>query len=311
MPPQRKGNSRRPDGQEPPRGRKPARRKGAPAAGGASKKKSTSARHVRRKPSSAPASKEPKPARLGRGRRAAAAAPKESKPRRKALPAPSAREPRGRRGFLEPSRAAGAPPPPTPEVAPEGWTEEIYRILGFPSPLWGGPPSAASLVTTGAEETHVAVLARDPYWLFAFWEISTASLEEAAEDWDGKLKGAVLVLRLYGAEDGGEELLIEEISLPQPRNSRYLKVPTADRMYFLEVGLRSPRGEYRPLARSQAVRTPPDATAPFTGAQGGERVRQLLAYYEGILPGEPSGPSSERGGRRLGPGGSPSSWNPS
>lgn len=172
----------------------------------------------------------------------------------------------------------------------EHWVEEIYRILGFPENL---SPEAQKFFASSSSgsEAHVAALARDAFWLFVFWEIPAESLSDVARDWDGKLKEASFVLRLYEMEDSGVEKLVEEIVLSHPRNSHYLRVPRSGRTYRVQIGVRSRSGEFFLLAESGLVRMP---TAASPAGKGVDIAKGALESYYASAGGEasPSSPDS-------------------
>jgi len=89
------------------------------------------------------------------------------------------------------------------------------------------------------------LIARDPHWLFAYWDIDWSPFTPA----DGKFH-----LKLF-TEDGAEELTTE--IHPEARNW-YLPVKEAGSSYYAEVGFYSTSKEWSSIARSDAAATPQD-----------------------------------------------------
>ena len=90
---------------------------------------------------------------------------------------------------------------------------------------------------------RLALLPRDPWWAFAYWEID-----------ERRLKGNPLgELRLYFEETG--ELAL---SVPCDLGARrfYVKAPHAGRRYYAELGLKPTLDTFRPLLRSNAAALP-------------------------------------------------------
>jgi len=102
-------------------------------------------------------------------------------------------------------------------------------------------------------ENVLFLTARDPQWLFAYWDF----------DWTPYLPGAFrggvrqFFLSVMTAE-GIEETLVE--IKPEARNW-YVPVTKANSAYFAEIGFFQPGGEWHALVKSGVAVTPGDALA--------------------------------------------------
>jgi uncharacterized protein len=111
-------------------------------------------------------------------------------------------------------------------------------------------------------ENTVFLIARDPKWLFTYWDVSPGSF---SANTDG---GKVFLKVLF--ENGAEQSLIE-INLAA--RNWYIPVPDAATAYRVEIGYFDKGGEWLAVARSGTATTPADvlseenevdfATVPF------------------------------------------------
>jgi hypothetical protein len=109
----------------------------------------------------------------------------------------------------------------------------------------------------GYSDNQIVLLARDPRWLYTYWDVTNEHKEGAR-----RAGGQRLVLRLYDVTDvdfdgenaqGAWEEEIHELARWQ-----YLTVPSPSRHYLVELGYRGERGEWYPLCRSNVVYAPAD-----------------------------------------------------
>ncbi len=107
-------------------------------------------------------------------------------------------------------------------------------------------------------ENVLFLTARDPRWLFAYWDFDWAPFLPSA------FRGGVrqFFLSVLTA-DGGEESLVEV--KPEARNW-YLPVNKSNTAYYAEIGFFEPNGEWRCIVKSAVAVTPGDALS------GGEEV---------------------------------------
>jgi hypothetical protein len=139
---------------------------------------------------------------------------------------------------------------------------------------------------------RLVVLARDPWWLFAYWEVTPATREAALAVLGDAAAGARDILRLYDAgigADGDDAHSALDVDLPPGEESRYVYVRRPEMSYWAEVGLRTPAGRFLPLARSNRVTTP--RASPSESA---------MACWVNVSP--PATSNETGGGARVDPG---------
>ena len=108
---------------------------------------------------------------------------------------------------------------------------------------------------------RLVVLPRDPYCLYCYWEVSMPTRERLKIEWgEAAWQGAVLQLRVC-KHDWEHTETVEtffDVPLENETDNWYLPMVDSDRIYHVELGWRLPDGTFRPVLRSNVVRTPRD-----------------------------------------------------
>lgn len=111
------------------------------------------------------------------------------------------------------------------------------------------------------QEDRLVLLARDPYWLFAYWEISATKQEEfraryGPEAWEASRP----VLRLYDVTgikfEGYNAHSYVDIPINEEADNWYLEVGQPNRTFCVDLGRILPTGEFVTLLRSNLAHTP-------------------------------------------------------
>lgn len=113
----------------------------------------------------------------------------------------------------------------------------------------------------GYGDNRIVLLARDPWWIFAYWEIrkdkedETRRKIEAAGDTPSKS-----ILRVYDVTNvnfnGRNAHSFFDIDLHGLANSWYINVGLPEKSWIVEIGILTKSGNFYLLARSNAVKTP-------------------------------------------------------
>ncbi len=110
-------------------------------------------------------------------------------------------------------------------------------------------------------EDRLVILPRDPYNIFAYWEISLPAREAlekrvGVEQWPE----VTFTLRVY-KHAWAEEKTVEnyfDLEVDRESNNWYIPVPDADRFYHVELGWKLPESSFQSILRSNLIRTPRD-----------------------------------------------------
>ena len=150
-----------------------------------------------------------------------------------------------------------------------------------PTPAQGAAPAfedLGALPGTYFEDT-IYLVARDPRWLFAYWDFDWSKYPAAS------MRGgfAQFFLKIL-KEDGTQETIVE--ITPDARNW-YVPVSAPDTLYFGEIGFFARDGGWAGVVTSGATKTPPDALAEEAAADFAtvplhlsfERMLELVKHH--------------------------------
>lgn len=116
-------------------------------------------------------------------------------------------------------------------------------------------------------DNKVVLMARDPFWCYAYWDISGGVMQTKADE--AKRSGEYkLVLRVYDVTDiqfnGKNAHKYMDIEVTGDANNWYINVWEAGRTYIAELGFRTADGKFIVIARSNAVGVPSDRVSDKT-----------------------------------------------
>jgi hypothetical protein len=115
-------------------------------------------------------------------------------------------------------------------------------------------------------DNRIVLLARDPHWLYAYWDYSGAHLSQA----QNRLHSAEsrLILRVFDVTyvefNGANAWSTLDIELAPLATNWYIAVPQADAAYCAEIGYHSRDGQFVSLGRSNVIVTPRAEPSPST-----------------------------------------------
>jgi uncharacterized protein len=169
-------------------------------------------------------------------------------------PAPTAEEPPRKSGAFQISQ----------EPVTAGESEiEAHKFEVAPEPVSGPKPATPEFEDLGQlpatyQEDTLFLVARDPRWLFAYWDFDWTRYPASAMRY-GYAQFFLKVTRL-----GGEQESLVEIQ-PAARNW-YVPVSHPNTDYAAEIGYFDQGSAWRAVVRSGPAHTPADALAPETSA---------------------------------------------
>jgi hypothetical protein len=109
-------------------------------------------------------------------------------------------------------------------------------------------------------EDRLTLLVRDPWWIFAYWEITPQTWEKVRRG-IGKEISLKNILRVYDvtgiSEFTGENAnSFFDIELTPFADNWYIHVGNPNRSYCADIGLKDPQGKFYKIIRSNLVTTP-------------------------------------------------------
>lgn len=134
-------------------------------------------------------------------------------------------------------------------------SEVEARVTPMPTP----PPEFH--IPAGYGDNRIVLMTRDPWWIYAYWEIKRQKEEEIRNTVRAKgFDNPKSVLRVYDVTDidftGSNAHSFFDIELKGLANNWYIEVGKPNRSWVADIGLLTPPGDFFLLARSNCVRTP-------------------------------------------------------
>lgn len=109
-------------------------------------------------------------------------------------------------------------------------------------------------------ENAIALMVRDPYWLFTYWEFAPELRADlVARMGEEAVLASRLVLRVYDVTgvDPDHANEYRDIDIAPGARNWYINVMRVEREYCVDVGLITPDGSFVVIARSNRVMLPP------------------------------------------------------
>lgn len=108
---------------------------------------------------------------------------------------------------------------------------------------------------------RLVLMVRDPYWLYAYWEISATRQEEFNSVYGPRAwESTRPVLRVYDVTgvdfNGSNAVGYTDISIQEEADSWHIHVGQPNRSYCVDLGRKFPDGRFVTLLRSNVVTTP-------------------------------------------------------
>ena len=114
---------------------------------------------------------------------------------------------------------------------------------------------------SGYGDNKIVILARDPWWIFTYWEIKKDREDDIRHKIESSGEAAEKsILRIYDVTDvsfnGHNAHSFFDIDLKGLANNWYVNVGTPDRSWVVDIGIVSNKGNFYLLARSNVIKTP-------------------------------------------------------
>jgi uncharacterized protein len=196
-------------------------------------------------------------------------APKAAEPPRPAPPRPAAsvqaktapiaapEKPTAKRGRKKAtagkadSKGSAAEAKKTSEEAIRQMAEEGKYYLGTNQQAM--PPVESIEVPAGYNVDRIVALVRDPYWIFAYWEVTDRKFRELERLFGNDWPKCRMVLRVY--DRTSDRPAHFDIDLTGQARNWYINV-SSERRYQVAIGALAPDGRFEQIAISNVVETP-------------------------------------------------------
>ena len=109
-------------------------------------------------------------------------------------------------------------------------------------------------------DDRMVMMARDPWWLFTYWDLSPERMAEGLAWAQGRPHEGVL--RVYDEAGAWQDSPVHLDQL-----GHYVNIWAPGRQYVAEVGLRDQQGGFLPLLRSNFASAPPDQPSSDLGEE--------------------------------------------
>ncbi|NMB36296.1 MAG: DUF4912 domain-containing protein [Firmicutes bacterium] len=108
-------------------------------------------------------------------------------------------------------------------------------------------------------ENRLVLLPRDPYWLFAYWEIDIPTRQGLAKEMQRDYASLNFALRCHRFTENNGVGSYFDLPVTPAADNWYIKAGIPDKQYRLEYGCYLPDGGFKVILTSNTVRTPRDS----------------------------------------------------
>lgn len=121
-------------------------------------------------------------------------------------------------------------------------------------------------------DTKIVILPRDPLWFYAYWEISSGTINHLREKLSQeKYNSCSWVLRVYDVTgvkfDGANAHNFFDVAVNHDSDNWYINIQAANRSWCVDLGMFTPEGEFILVARSNVLMMPRQGVSPITDEQ--------------------------------------------
>lgn len=151
----------------------------------------------------------------------------------------------------------------------------------------------------GYGENELVLMARDPEWAYAYWEITGDTFENARNRHGRDIEGASMVLRVYDVTDiadGRGENGFYDISIFGGARDWFIHLQRPSGRYYCEIGLLTIGGRFIGLLKSNTISLPPRTASSVVDEQwmSGEEAFSRIFQLSGGLAEKTGSSFSER-----------------
>jgi uncharacterized protein len=180
---------------------------------------------------------------------------------------------------------------------------QAHRTGGDRGPSAAADPPGAREEVAAREKycgNTVMLMARDPYWCYAFWDIAEPFLEEKKKELKPEWGSARLCLRVYDVTEAGTARQ-KDIIIKDTVGNIYINIWTPAHVYQAEAGLITDDRHYIALAKSNRIEAPPDSSVESADGEwkaDKEDLREIFTMPADQNTGADDMTRDDKGGRR-------------
>jgi uncharacterized protein len=173
---------------------------------------------------------------------------------------------------------------PIDKVAKPTETEAAASQTAFAPFRRNEPFEPTPEIPFGYGENELALMARDPEWAYAYWEITAETMEITRNRYGREVEGASMVLRVYDITDldGAQaENGFYDITIFGGARDWFIHLQRPGGQYYCEIGLITISGRFIGLLKSNPISLPPRSASSvvdekwMSGEEAFSRIFQL------------------------------------
>ncbi len=175
-------------------------------------------------------------------------------------PRPAENSRRGGQGGAPAAKPAAAPASFLASLAARAARPEATASAAAEAPRGRSAGEDAFVIPLGYGDTRIVLLVKDPWWLYAYWEVHPSDARRAKSRLTPEeVIGLQSVLRVYDVTGGAEPETAAhwmDVPLSGLATNWYLNTNAPDHAFVVEIGLLTRGGRFLAVARSNQVRAP-------------------------------------------------------
>jgi len=117
-------------------------------------------------------------------------------------------------------------------------------------------------------QDKLVLLVRDPWWIYAYWELTSQTLDKIKKELGAAFSGARHILRVYDISNiifnGNNAHRFFDIQVNEYANNWYIDTAGPGRSWCVDLGLLLSDGRFIKILRSNTVQTPLDGPSWIT-----------------------------------------------
>ncbi|MEN3013601.1 MAG: DUF4912 domain-containing protein [Endomicrobiia bacterium] len=145
------------------------------------------------------------------------------------------------------------------------------------------PPLEVRELPKSYGDTKIVLLPKDPWWCFAYWEISENTFSELRNLYGGNFKLSIRVYDVTNVNnfDGINANKFFDIDIDNINvNNWYINLPEVNRSWCVDLGIKTQDGKFITISRSNIVIMPKFGVSPLTDEQWAILQREFERLLE-------------------------------